>query len=166
MGVVSACAAAACVPDQGPPYAGANALQGVAPPLPPTAPSNCDGGAAPNASCSVSFRTKLMPMFAATGPGRCGSGSCHGSDIPPVMSNDAAKTYAELAAKTVRIGTANVPYVDVCSNKAESSAILCNLAPASAAGACGYHMPTSAPDLAASDLEAIKTWIECGAPNN
>ncbi len=165
--VAAACASiVACGPDQGPPYGGANALQGVSPPVVAPPPSACDGGPPVNPSCGVSFAAQIMPILSTKGSGGCSATSCHGTGLPPVITSDPKATWKNLTEQ--RITTAaktELAYVNLCSLSAEASGISCNIQPTASPNGCGSHMPQQR-DMPAADLAVIKTWLECGSPNN
>jgi hypothetical protein len=119
----------------------------------------CEGGVPDAGACSVSFANDIWPnILSATGRGACAQAACHGNTYPPVFQ-DAPSAYASLSAEV----TAGRPYITRCSTDVDASAIYCNLLRGEAS--CGNVMPLGAP-LAPADLELIRTWVQCGAPNN
>lgn len=116
--------------------------------------------------CSVSFAESIYPII-STGPSSCGAPGCHATasdNVPNPLADPDPKVVWRLLVdyKFQDRAGGPLPYVNICSNDPEQSAITCNLdfdAP------CGVAMPENVP-LASAEMAAIRTWLECGAPNN
>jgi hypothetical protein len=124
-----------------------------------------EGGVNP-ASCTVKFSTDIYPSMQQGGTWKCAStNGCHGGAGAPSVTidpNNAATAYTTLSKYTA---TGGKPYFNANSTDPNASAVTCNLA-----GQCGGQMPppgNAAGGAADPATEAkLKTWLQCGAPNN
>jgi hypothetical protein len=123
--------------------------------------SGCDGGTPDAGPCTVSFANVIWPnLLSATGKGACASQSCHGGTTAP-MFQDAPSAYTALQSEI----TAGKPYINKCSTDTAASGIYCNLG--GGGMTCGTAMPLPpGQQFSTTDLDQIKTWVQCGAPNN
>ncbi|WP_394822904.1 hypothetical protein [Pendulispora albinea] len=172
------CASLACLPEQertnygpaeslGPrqfpgPKNPAPAGDGGTPPL----QSLCGGkGPIDGGPCDTSWKKDIFePMFKTAGTMKCSSGTaCHGDNgTSPIMSDTDPEAARAQLALFIMPGNKK-PYIDVCGKDPDGSGMVCNLG-----GACGSQMPkTSTGQLAtAAQMETIRKWLACGAPNN
>lgn len=128
-------------------------------PLADGGPVKCDGGLPDAGPCSVSFATTLWPNMAATGKWLCASTNCHGGVTQPVFQ-DPAGAYTALSNRL----TAGKPYINPCSTDPAASSFYCNMG--GGGTPCGNPMPLNAPAATMMELDQIRTWVQCGAPNN
>ncbi len=152
--------ATACGPDQGPPYGGANALQGVSTPILAAKAGSCGTEVSDN-NCSVKFANDIMPILKQNG-----CVSCHQSTSLPRLTEEAAATYESMLAWTLNASSTDPAaprYLNPCSKDAKASFFLCNLQKDGATAKCGIHMPTGG-QISDDALAKVKTWVECGAP--
>ncbi len=119
-------------------------------------------------ACAVSFLEDVFPVLDTKG-GCAAASPCHqaGAKGLTLMPGDAAGYYDALTNYT--LDDPADPYVVPCDP--DKSTILCNLQLSGGAenpfGTCGTKMPISPDDgPTAAELDAIKDWIACGAPNN
>lgn len=138
--------------------------------------SSSSGGGAPeggsdsgssSSDCAVSWTHDIFPNMTAAGLWQCASASCHGGGgvAGPSLSDDPTTSYDALAAYMTQLTTPSLPFILPCSTDPKKSAILCNLSGTS----CGFRMPLTtngAKLLTAKQIDAIKTWIGCGAIDN
>ncbi len=123
----------------------------------------CQGkGPVDGGTCSVSFKTTLLPLYIAS----CGSVSCHGVPNGAKPQMDPASpdiTWANFVSQKPITGK---PYVNPCSTDKTSASIVCNMAAAGAS--CGTGMPLSSPGSLATMpiVTQTDTWLACGSPNN
>lgn len=153
----------ACGPDQGPPYGGANALQGVSAPLPTPKTVSC-GTVVSDMNCSVKFNADILPVLKTN----CAD-VCHGAkNAPPPVLGDPLTAYANMDAQRLKNNTQDDKarrYINPCSKDSSASYMLCNLEKDGPDATCGSHMPVGS-TLPAETLAKVKTWLDCGAPNN
>lgn len=93
--------------------------------------------------------------------GNCAGSGCHsgiGASEPVLVPGNAKAT--RVALLTYQFENPAGPYVS-CENP-DSSKILCNL---SNENTCGLPMPQGS-DLTQPQIDLIKEWITCGAPDN
>jgi hypothetical protein len=124
-------------------------------------------------TCAVSWKTDIYPKMLATGEWSCAKSSCHES------TNGALEPYffglgvAPTPAGAYSLIAASSAYpkrtINPCSKVANDSYLYCNIGGAGSEQ-CGKPMPliqrnnpTDPPPVGADKL---KTWLECGAPNN
>lgn len=119
-------------------------------------------------ACAVSFLEDVLPVLDTKG-GCAAASPCHqaGAKGLTLMPADAAGYYAALTSYT--LDDPADPYVVPCDP--DKSTLLCNLQLSGGAenpfGTCGTKMPISPDDgPTPAELDAIKDWIACGAPNN
>lgn len=115
-----------------------------------------DGG-----TCTVSFKTDILPAFKAAS---CQTaGSCHGGTTPPnqprIDPDDADGMWNGFAAFKLSNGKV---YINPCSTDPTASTIACNV---NKTAPCGSVMPPGA-GLGADVVTKIETWLKCGSPNN
>jgi len=133
--------------------------------------SSTGGSCTPNPSCAVSFANDLFPLFQGTT--KCAETStCHGGGFGDLtlMDTDAKTLRAGLLAATL----AGDPYIVPCDENA--SKILCNMdlgtGVTNTYGKCAPLMPKLSVDavddmpLTQVQVDSIKGWILCGAPDN
>lgn len=159
-----------------PKFGAPNALAGQKQPG-PSSQSGADGqqqGATPECvksggqlldagTCTVSFKTNILPAFQAA---NCQTaGSCHGGQSPPnqprIDPADGPGMWNEFAAFKIS-NPATIPYINPCSTDATKSTIACNV---NKAAPCGSLMPPGL-GLPPNVVADIETWLKCGAPNN
>lgn len=113
-----------------------------------------DGGA-----CAVTF-SQVMATFDNAG---CGNSGCHNAgsiyDPQPIDTSNPDALYALLTNFKLSNG---LYYVNPCSTNIDESSLHCNL---DTLGTCGTRMP-SGRTFPPQDLNAVKLWVECGAPKN
>ena len=122
----------------------------------------------PDPECDVSFAEDVFPLLDTKG-GCAAASPCHQSGAKglTLMPGDVAGYYAALTGYT--LDDPADPYIVPCDP--DKSTILCNLQLADGAqnpyGKCGTSMPyTAAASPTPAELDLIKDWIACGAPNN
>ena len=83
---------------------------------------------------------------------------------PRIDNDDPPSLAAATAFHLPNLHGPSRPLIDTCSRDEDDSAILCNLT-----GACGVTMPKAGvasiqptPEF----LDALRSWLRCGAPNN
>lgn len=138
------------------------------------AATDCPADADP--SCPIKFGEQIFkPLFDAEGKAKCANAACHGDPanvqggIVLVPGNAVASRQALL---DYQFDNPAGPYIK-CSPP-EASKILCNLSLGPMVpnpyGKCLTTMPlvddVGAQRLTEDELELIKGWIACGAPNN
>lgn len=160
--LMSAALLVACGPDQGPPYAGANALQGKTAPVPAGGKlaSECTTPTSPTAPCSVSYKDKVYPTLNTNGS----CSGCHASTPATKLPTNAEDFYKDVTKRTVQVNKEPLLYVNACSKDPAASSLWCHIQSPGTGGDCGDKMPSGG--LAAADQAIVKTWLECGAPNN
>jgi hypothetical protein len=130
---------------------------------PPPAGDTGTGGA-----CAVSWSTTIYPDL-TTKWGCAAGGTCHGAGTAPAMSTgNATGVYNTFKAFTPAMGApGGLNYIVPGNTNPASSSFLCSIDPT---GTCGALMPfgdTAAnTPVTASDLQAVTTWLTCGAPDN
>lgn len=96
----------------------------------------------------------------------CNSGSCHGGSFPKALLDlTAANSYEQLLGNTIQNSAAKNRYPKlVVPGKPDSSFLYLKVkGPRSDEGA---QMPERLDPLPAGEIEAIRTWILRGAPND
>lgn len=130
-------------------------------------------------ACDVSFKTDIYDaLLSEVGKAKCADAGCHGDMAAPgakdffLPAGSASDAHAALLA--YQFDSPAGPYIS-CGSP-DDSRFLCNMF----LGAgnpnpypkCGTTMPqltnpnVSQEVLTLADLELIKEWIKCGAPNN
>jgi hypothetical protein len=104
-----------------------------------------------------SFSGVVNEIFQRRG---CSAGNCHGSDAGGLtLTASASANYREL----VNVPSDDVPLLDrVTPGNAGDSYLVRKLEGTGS----GARMPLGGPALSAADLQAIKDWINAGAPEN
>lgn len=139
----------------------------------PTAPPSdaaigADGGLACGkpvdaGPCTVSYATDIWPKMQGTW--HCSDAKCHGgTSVAPNNLDSADDAYNALLNYMI----SGKPYFNPCSTDPDASSFVCNVSNP----ACGLaQMPF--PDntlgsgpMSGSDLSAVTTWVQCGAPKN
>ena len=185
-------AATNCSAPDIPRYGSPNSLGGKSPPTPPVAddPKDSNGTAVPcggkdyaskrpladggpATACPVSYKNDIFPFMKSNGKWRCAeTASCHGGTIPPKITDDPAESYKLLTkypgtgAKVTADGQPGT-YFNPCSRDIANSAFSQNLG-----GTAGSQMPkplgnpSTTTQASAEESARVKTWVECGAPDN
>lgn len=162
-------------------YAAAEALANKAPPDPTGPPiaagtdtpdRACAQPVAVNANCTEKWGDIFNQLFVAAW--KCTDPKCHGGTSQPTIPAD--KTGARRVLTNLRLKenlTAPVPkyYVDNCSVDPTFSSVLCNLQVTGAVEGCGTKMPlfqagVNGANPTTADVGRIRTWIQCGSPDN
>jgi hypothetical protein len=116
------------------------------------------------AACAVSFKTDVLGAFSAGG---CALVGCHGgatpANQPRIDAADGPGTWNEFGAFKLSNGKL---YINPCSTDPNQSSIAANSNKDAPAADRGTLMPPGVVGLPADVLAKIKTWQECGAPNN
>jgi hypothetical protein len=115
-------------------------------------------------ACTVSWANQLFP--AMQNDGQCGSStSCHlsGGQLPTFLPNNATGTYNSFAQYTQ---LENKPYIKPGDTNAGDSTMDCSLDTQTCYTLVPMPSAASAPNWSAADKNLVKTWIDCGAPNN
>lgn len=122
----------------------------------------------PDPECDVSFAEDVFPVLDTKG-GCAAASPCHQSGAKglTLTPGDVASYYQALTSYT--LDSPAEPYIAPCDPA--GSTILCNLqlsdGSESEFGKCGTLMPyTPAGSPTPAELDLIKDWIACGAPNN
>jgi hypothetical protein len=125
-------------------------------------------------TCAVSFKTDIFPRLVATGSWGCGKSGCHeylaGQEAPYGFGLGANKPTPESAYGAMAAGS-SLPkaVINPCTKDINSSYLYCNIGGTGVAQ-CGTPMPLGArPDATSAPPEGadkLKTWLECGSPNN
>jgi hypothetical protein len=132
---------------------------------------NFDGG-----TCAVRFEEQIFtPIFDAEGTAKCANVQCHGDPLNIqgellLVPGDAPASRAALLA--YQFDKPAGPYI-TCATP-DDSKLLCNMSVETGAtnkyGKCITTMPLvddlGAKRLTESELELLRGWIACGAPNN
>jgi hypothetical protein len=169
----------ACAPPEDPAIGAPNGILGRQPPS-----AVGDGGAAPpsgnqgvacteadwakddDAACAVKWSTDIFPKV--TGAWNCTlAGACHQPGAPggspaalPLIDKDNAATAFKQLAEFKNDSLGRV-YINPCSKVLGESAFHGNIS-----GTVGKVMPPGSGVSVQADKDQLKTWIECGAPNN
>lgn len=105
----------------------------------------------PLGPAGISFANDIQPIFTA----RCAIGGCHVMPTPPAGLVLTAGCYADL----VNVPTQNfTPGVRVTPNDVGASVLYLLVASGT--------MPATGGRLTTAQIDAIRVWIESGAPNN
>lgn len=127
-------------------------------PCPPGSPE-------PDKGCVVQWARDIYEPLVRVKWG-CTAGNCHDNySLPQISGNDAKLARRELTYVTTRT-KASTPYVNTCSKDPQASSILCNLNVQGTLATCGRPMPLERAPLTPSDLDTLKQWLACGAPDN
>lgn len=121
----------------------------------------------PDLNCSVSFQDDVFPIL-DTKAGCGKTPTCHGDGAGELtlIAGDADNYLTTLSAYTL---LDEGPYIVPCDP--DASKLLCNLRPLTGEtnpfGTCGSRMPKNAEDgPTEAEINLIKDWILCGAPDN
>jgi hypothetical protein len=110
-----------------------------------------------DAIVAPSFSTVVNEIFQRRG---CSAGNCHGSDAGGLtLTASAATNYAEL----VNVPSTDVPTLDRVTPGSAADSYLVRKLEGTGSGA---RMPLGGRALGTADLQAIKDWINAGAPEN
>jgi len=117
-------------------------------------------------TCAIKWSTDLFPQMKNDGPLKCSNPTCHGlpsTQAPTISDTDPSVAWGQLT-KFTNANLSNKVYIDPCVKDENASAFTCNL------GGCGTQMPypgVAATIPAPDDFKTkLKTWLQCGAPNN
>jgi hypothetical protein len=118
-------------------------------------------------TCAVSWKSQIFKQMTAAGQWQCASASCHGGGgvAGPMLSDVATVSYDALVNYRTKLTTTPLPYILPCATDPAKSAFYCNVMGSS----CGPQMPlmtNGASLLTPAEVAMVKTWVECGAPNN
>lgn len=123
------------------------------------------GSVEPDKGCVVQWARDIYEPLVRVKWG-CTAGNCHDGYSPPQISDNNAKlARRELTFVTTR-GKPSTPYVNTCSKDPQASSILCNLNVQGTLATCGRPMPLERAPLTPADLDTLKQWLACGAPDN
>ena len=122
------------------------------PPPQPSHDSSSTSSPQPAGKATISFSKDIQPIFDRS------CTDCHGGNAGLYL--DEGESYANLV---------NVPATKGCTSEmrvqpgnAEASVLYKRVSGTS----CGTQMPKKSPPLSAEEIDAIRRWIDAGAPNN
>lgn len=119
-------------------------------------PEGVDGSGCPSWKDDI-----FGPIVDTNGAGQCATSGCHSgpnASDPVLAPGDAQET--RMALLTYEMKASGGRYISCV--EPDDSKILCNL---SETGACGLPMPPGT-KLDQTQIDQIKEWIKCGAPDN
>jgi hypothetical protein len=125
------------------------------------------GSSEGGSSCSVSWKSDIWTNMIDKTKWSCNAtSSCHssgGTGLPTIAGADSHTDYEALVMYMSTDATPAVPVIKPGDTNESDSELVCVISTTN----CGPQMPAAplAP-LSSADQASIKTWVDCGAPEN